>query len=555
MILLSLEIAHYGKMKDRTIELRPGVNVITGDNETGKTTIASFVKSMLYGLDPAEEDYAHFLPREADGVFGGALTFKNHDHQYRVERSFTEGGSSVKLVDQTLGTTLSDPDEKLKRMLANLSKESFEATAFTRQESYGEDALKYRETPEKRSQAALESAVRKTYFGAREELRALREKKVGERDLSIPSKLQRTRDEQSENAEKIRTAEENLKKTADREAAERTRLSEDELSVNEKNRSREADLKKRQEDAEKTWETFRAEEEAKASKSNASGTILLILGILSAIATAYFVVSHRIYQPSHDMFFAAAAAALVTLVLIVLGIVFTVRIFGIRKKAKNALETETERRTEAEETKEALETYLSNRAAYDDVVEDREAREEAILSDAETVSKLSEDLQKYHEEEARLQEESRALTEALAFDEVLQKEIRSIEIAMAAFDRLGDLNEEEGVTGKTFRATEYFSKFIPKRGGEIRDHYGIGKLEMSGSAYLFSQLSTGTSHAALLALRLADLDELDPERKVPVILDDVFTHFDAVRTETILDAFRDTGRQVILLSCRPRSRK
>ena len=62
MVILQLNIAHFGKLQDKTIALRPGMNVITGDNESGKSTIASFVRDMIYGIEDDSTEYARFLP-------------------------------------------------------------------------------------------------------------------------------------------------------------------------------------------------------------------------------------------------------------------------------------------------------------------------------------------------------------------------------------------------------------------------------------------------------------------------------------------------------------
>ncbi len=50
MIIKSLEIISFGKFKDKTINLDGGLNVILGDNESGKSTIMSFIYAMLYGF-------------------------------------------------------------------------------------------------------------------------------------------------------------------------------------------------------------------------------------------------------------------------------------------------------------------------------------------------------------------------------------------------------------------------------------------------------------------------------------------------------------------------
>ena len=77
----------------------------------------------------------------------------------------------------------------------------------------------------------------------------------------------------------------------------------------------------------------------------------------------------------------------------------------------------------------------------------------------------------------------------------------------------------------------------------------MGTLKTGGEEFLFSQLSTGTKHSALFAVRLSKLDRLDGERKVPLVLDDVFTNLDKNRMESVMQYLRSTGRQVILTAC------
>ena len=50
MIIKSLEIISFGKFKNKTIDFDDGLNVICGDNESGKSTIMSFIYAMLYGF-------------------------------------------------------------------------------------------------------------------------------------------------------------------------------------------------------------------------------------------------------------------------------------------------------------------------------------------------------------------------------------------------------------------------------------------------------------------------------------------------------------------------
>ena len=50
MQINKLEIISFGKFKNKTISLKNGVNIISGDNESGKSTVISFIYAMFYGF-------------------------------------------------------------------------------------------------------------------------------------------------------------------------------------------------------------------------------------------------------------------------------------------------------------------------------------------------------------------------------------------------------------------------------------------------------------------------------------------------------------------------
>ena len=55
MIIERIEIKSFGQLTDMTLEFSDKINVIEGQNEAGKSTIAAFIKYMLYGFEPTEE--------------------------------------------------------------------------------------------------------------------------------------------------------------------------------------------------------------------------------------------------------------------------------------------------------------------------------------------------------------------------------------------------------------------------------------------------------------------------------------------------------------------
>lgn len=51
MKILSLHIDGFGKFHDRDISFEDGLNVVYGKNEAGKSTLHTFIKGMLFGIE------------------------------------------------------------------------------------------------------------------------------------------------------------------------------------------------------------------------------------------------------------------------------------------------------------------------------------------------------------------------------------------------------------------------------------------------------------------------------------------------------------------------
>ena len=50
MKIKKLKINGFGKLKDKDIELKEGINIIYGKNEAGKSTLLKFITGMFYGV-------------------------------------------------------------------------------------------------------------------------------------------------------------------------------------------------------------------------------------------------------------------------------------------------------------------------------------------------------------------------------------------------------------------------------------------------------------------------------------------------------------------------
>ena len=77
MKILELNMKHFGKFLDHKIRLLPGMNIIYGGNETGKTTMHAFIRAMLYGLETGRgkrgEEYLLRQPWDNPAYFAGVL--------------------------------------------------------------------------------------------------------------------------------------------------------------------------------------------------------------------------------------------------------------------------------------------------------------------------------------------------------------------------------------------------------------------------------------------------------------------------------------------------
>ena len=74
MQIKELQINNFGKLKNKKIELKNGINVISGKNESGKSTLLKFITSMLYGISKNKNgkrisDYEKFTPWEERRIF------------------------------------------------------------------------------------------------------------------------------------------------------------------------------------------------------------------------------------------------------------------------------------------------------------------------------------------------------------------------------------------------------------------------------------------------------------------------------------------------------
>lgn len=90
MKLLKCHIVGFGNWKNKTIDFQDGLTSVCEKNGFGKSSLASFIRAMFYGLErvtKANNERKRALPFDGSPC-GGSLDFEWQGNQYSIERSF-----------------------------------------------------------------------------------------------------------------------------------------------------------------------------------------------------------------------------------------------------------------------------------------------------------------------------------------------------------------------------------------------------------------------------------------------------------------------------------
>ncbi len=97
MKLLALHVDGFGKLANRRFAFGPGLNVVVGSNEAGKSTLAAALVASLYGLQRGEKERWRPWAGEA---FATTLTYETADGaRWEVRREFERDAKGLRVYD------------------------------------------------------------------------------------------------------------------------------------------------------------------------------------------------------------------------------------------------------------------------------------------------------------------------------------------------------------------------------------------------------------------------------------------------------------------------
>lgn len=94
MIIEQIRLHPFGHFQDKTIDFVPGINVLSGLNEAGKTTVVDALLMSIYGTTPKSELYRRYEPLQ-EQEYRTTLLVREGQTRYRVERDFRHPRNSA----------------------------------------------------------------------------------------------------------------------------------------------------------------------------------------------------------------------------------------------------------------------------------------------------------------------------------------------------------------------------------------------------------------------------------------------------------------------------
>lgn len=595
MRLIDLQIDGFGRLVNRTIRFDKDVNIIFGHNEAGKSTLHACIRAMFYGMQRARgvaaqtDTWSHFKPWDSE-KYGAALRVEYNGHVYSIQRNFEKDPVGALILDETTMEAVAFPTEFLKKMLGELSAESYDNTISIGQlKSAADDAMAeeiktYIINMDTTGNRALNCENAKDYL--RNQKRAMSEEIVPDAarrfaanaseikqldaELGKPEYISKVREVEARLAEIKAAEKENDAKRQEISAglaADKKELEENSFS----NRA-ETDL------ALKTFTQASSDyydyQKSHPIKLYRAGWITLLS--ITLIAGILFVFSKIFSNPlglADGLLLTLAIVAGACLILGIILLVVTMNTVNTLGEKKNTLATLLrEYNGSFDVTSENVKTADQKLRHLSAVALDAEER-------AAELAKLNEEriaLSRRNEETSgvlsreqatqrkltemiirrnTLRDENTGLREVIAHNDEINNNLEAVDIAIDTIEALShELKNSFGVfLNKT--ASEYINEIT----GGIYDSMHIDDdlevwMNTKDKMVPIRQVSGGTADQIYLALRLATAKLLqNGDEKLPLIFDDSFVNYDEDRLESVLNWITNCyHNQVLIFTCHSR---
>ncbi len=537
------KVYNFGKLEKREFSFAPGINVIYGANEAGKSTLHRFLVAMFFGMEKGrgrglKDDYQRYEPWHAPAYYSGALRFQVDGRPFYLERNFYHKEKREILRNEADGEELSVVYGDLAMLLGGIDKETFgntydipQAGAVTGREltsmlaEYLSDAAESGDRSIHVAKAKEILLAKKKTLSA--DLKKLQEEKQRRRQMFLMEQELLERDSKG--------LRENIKKAKEQMAQEQmvqmdmTQLPQMDVAQEQK--------------AAACQDAVNARGQ-KQMGSAVAGGFLAVMSLAGLLLNWSSADARGTFEAAFWMIQGILAIAVIT------GCSLLGKGLYARRKSKNAEAVQNQ----ATQSQTAQSQATQSQAAQSQAAQNQAAQGQAAQSQAtQMLAMLTESLDEKETRLYNLREELAALELPEGRERELTQDIGALELATEEIERLAREFCEDIEDSMNEEVSRYVSAITEGKYDSVRvDEKGELRVLADGKEILPDALSRGTLEQFHLALRLAVGNIVMKEEVMPIFLDETFSMYDDKRLEQALKVLSGLNRQVLIFTCQKR---
>ena len=499
-----IELKNFGKFHNEKLTFSGGINVIFGENESGKSTVHTAIKGLLFGMErgrgkAAKNDtFSAYEPWENPNYYAGKLTLISGGKEFVIDRHFDKVQKSASFVCATDGEELSLADGDLAVILDNISESSFEDTI-----SIGQLKAK----PGNTLATELSDYASNYYV-------------TGDSNLNLSKAVKQLEEEKKNAIKKLRKINEEQEKERGKKEQESSFVWREICDLEEKIEELEGEIEHKNEMEEEVVRPnerrMRSFDEVRPGKWRVH-PLEILLFVLIVVA---------VY-----MLFPVPWSYLTSIVITILSGIY---IWNRMKEGKYTVKSE-----------------------YEIMLEAIAAKEEQVPLEKMywELGHLKEELKEKQVQYENLQEQLEEIAETSQEAKELFREQKAVELAI---ERIGELTK--AYTDRLrIKLNEETSDIIAAITGGKYDRLIVEEdlslfVLTDGRRVPIERLSQGTIEQLYFALRMAAAEILF-EEPLPLIFDDAFVNYDDERLAAVLSWLSKQDRQVLLFTCQNREKE
>ena len=609
MKIKNIKINGYGKLEDVEINLGDKINIIKGNNESGKSTLLNFISSSLYGISKNKKgkeisDFDKYKPWNTD-TFSGKLEYElDNGDDYEIFRDFKKktpeiykNGKDVTFdysIDKTKGSeffteqtgineemflnTFMSEQEEVK---LNKASQTSIIQKLSNMVSTGNENISYKKTIDKINKKQLEEIGSERSSGrpiniVNDKIEDLKEE-IDEISRYKDKKYELEQEKQNlskdfEDEKYVLSLLRNVKTLKEKNSISREKI---------KILDNEIDgYSEMQNEKNKEIEILKSE---KKEKRKSHKLIYIMFILLIAIITVISIVSNQ------------KILLILDGIVALIGIIFFIVDRKNKRNARNINKKYLEKLTKIEEDINRLEDIKKLKFAEVSKIEEElenleEKENEKIINEfkdkvdekqindilsaryediVDLINQKEESLSNYKVSEKKMEIENENIVENLENLVSLEEDLDRLYEEKEELESINEIynlvkqNLEEAYEEMKSNITPDFILEIQNiisnaTNGKYKkclvDEDGIKIENESGSYISIDRLSIGTIDMIYLALRLSAAKSISDE-KIPIILDEAFAYYDKNRMKNILRYLNNNNNQVIIFTCTNREIK